>query len=57
MSARLRPRPRGDDPMAARVNLDALVPREAFEVLTAGIEAPIKQSIQLKADLILRPRK
>ena len=33
--------------MPARVNLDALIPREDFEVLTEGSEAPRKDSIQI----------
>jgi hypothetical protein len=33
--------------MAATVNLDALIIREDFEVLSDGIEAPTKQSIQI----------
>ena len=33
--------------MATRVNLDALIPREDFEIVTEGGEAPFKHSIQI----------
>ena len=34
--------------MAASVNLDALIPREDFEVQSNGDEAPIQQTIQVR---------
>lgn len=34
--------------MAVKVNLDALIAREDFEVISDGDEAPVKQSIDIK---------
>ena len=33
--------------MAAKVNLDALIPREDFEVISIGAEAAMKAGIQI----------
>src|ERR1700737_457364 len=49
MRRRLTPRSAGANhaPMATHVNLDALIPREDFDVQLGGSDAPVKQSTQI----------
>jgi hypothetical protein len=47
VAGRLSFSPAREGGMAATVNLDALIPREDFEVQTEGVDAPFKQSIQI----------